>query len=145
MTGLMIGASVPIFAGSRQLRLREESTAMEQAAAAALREALADTRGQVTQAYAELERARRLETLYRASILPQAEAGRAASLAAYRAGVVEVTTLLENQMGVNRYQQEFYALEAAEGAALAVLEMLTGDELVDAASIAAIANAETSP
>jgi outer membrane protein TolC len=54
-----------------------------------------------------------------------------ASLAAYRVGQVNVMTLLDNQMTVNRYTQELAALESAEGMALADLEMLLGRELFD--------------
>ena len=143
MGGLMIGASVPVFAGSRQLRMREETVAMQQAAAAEVREALADTRARLTQAYAEVERARRLDALYRATILPQAEAALGASLAAYRTGSVDFMTLVENQMIVNRYRQELFALEAEQGTAIADLEMLTGEQLVDAASTADVAREET--
>ena len=40
-------------------------------------------------------------------------------------------TLLDNQMTVNRYSQELFALDAEEGTTLAELEMLTGHELFD--------------
>ncbi len=131
MGSLMLGASVPIFAGSRQLRMREETDAMRAMAAADLAAMRAETRARVGEVYVEWRRARNLRALYRTTILPQARAAVTASLAAYRVGRVNLMTLLDNQTTVNRYEQELTALEAAEGMALADLEMLLGRELFD--------------
>jgi hypothetical protein len=46
-------------------------------------------------------------------------------------GRVNLMTLLDNQATVNRYEQELASLDAAEGMALADLEMLLGRELFD--------------
>lgn len=137
MGSLMIGATLPIFARSRQLRMREEMAAMQRMAEADLAEMRATTRGQVSEAFANLTRARRLATLYRTTVIPQAEATVESSLAAYRVGSVDFMTLLDNRMSVNEYRQELIALEAEEGEAWAELEMLLGRELMDANSIAA--------
>lgn len=130
MGSLMIGASVPIFARSRQLRMREEAGAMTRMARADLLAMRADTRGRVGEAYAALGRARRLAVLYRTTILPQAEATVASALSAYRVGSVDFMTLLDNRMTVNRYRQELATLESEEGKAWADLEMLTARVLV---------------
>jgi len=132
MGSLMIGASIPIFARSRQLRMREEAEAMRQMATAELATMRADTRGRVSEAYASLIRARNLASLYRTTILPQADAAVSSALAAYRVGSVDFMTLLDNRMTVNAYRQELFVLEAAEGKAWADLEMLVGRELFDA-------------
>jgi len=50
---------------------------------------------------------------------------------------VTLMTLLDNQMTVNRYRQELFALDAEAGTAIAELEMLVGRELIDANSRAA--------
>ena len=92
----------------------------------------AETRGAVGEAYANLQRARRLAELYRRSVLPQAEATVTSSLASYRVGTVNFMTLLDAQMTLNQYRQELFTLEAEEGKAWAELEMLTGRVLVDA-------------
>ena len=91
----------------------------------------ADTRGQVGVAYADLRQARQLRDLYRLTLLPQARATVTSSLAAYQAGDINLMTLLDAQMTVNRYQQDWYRLDAAEGRAWAELEMLAGSELLD--------------
>ena len=131
MGSFMIGASIPIFARSRQLRMREEAAAMQQMAAAELAAMKADTRGRVAVAYASLVRARNLASLYRTTVLPQAEAAVTSALAAYRVGGVDFMTVAENQMTVNGYRQALFALEAEQGKAWADLEMLVGRELFD--------------
>jgi cobalt-zinc-cadmium efflux system outer membrane protein len=131
MISLMLGFNLPIFAGSRQLAMRREATAMRQMAEADLLAMQADTRGRVAELYAEAERARRLGALYSATILPQARTTVASALAAYRVGSVDFMTLLDDQMTVNRYRQDLYALEAERGQALAELEMLLGRALFD--------------
>ena len=137
MGSLMIGASIPIFARSRQYRMRDETAAMRQMAEADVAQMRADTRGQIGEAYANLSRARNLARLYRTTVLPQAEATVASSLAAYRVGSVDFMTLLDNQMTVNQYRQELYALDAEQGKAWAELEMLSGRVLIEANRVSA--------
>lgn len=137
MGSLMLGASVPIFAGRRQLRMRDEAAAMRRMAEADLAAMRAATRGGLATAYAELRRARRLASLYRTTILAQAEAAAASALAAYRVGSVDFMALLDSRMAVNEYRQELARLESDEGRAWAELEMLTGRELIDPDNVAA--------
>ena len=132
MGSLMLGASLPVFARDRQLKMREEATAMRQMTQADLTAMRAETRGKIGEAYANLERARALAALYRTTVLPQAEATVASALAAYRVGSVDFMTLLDDRMSVNTYRQELSTLEADEGKAWAELEMLTGRALIDA-------------
>ena len=134
MGSLMLGVSVPVFARSRQYKLREEADAMRAMARADLAAMQADTRGRLAESYANLVRARNLIALYRTTILPQAEATVASALAAYRVGSVDFMTLLDNRMTVNRFRQELAVLEADEGKAWAELEMLTGTDLGIAAA-----------
>lgn len=132
MGSLMVGASVPVFARSRQLRMREETVAMRQMAEADLAAMRADTRARIAEAYAGLTRARNLTALYRNTVLPQAEAATSSALSAYRVGGVDFMTLLDNRMVVNQYRQELFRLEAEEGQSWAELEMLLGRQLFDA-------------
>jgi outer membrane protein TolC len=131
MGSLMLGASLPVFATSRQLPMRQEMEAMQAMARADLADARATTRGRLVQALASLDRARRLHALYAATILPQAEAAVASSLAAYRVGQVDFMTLLDNRMAANRFRTELASLAAEEGKAWAELEMLTATALVE--------------
>lgn len=131
MGSLMLGASIPVFARSRQLRMRDEAVAMQRMADAELAEMRAQTRGDVATVYTTLVRARNLTALYRTTIIPQAEAAVASALAAYRVGSVDFMTLLDDRMTVNDYRQQLFALEAVEGKTWAELEMLIGRELFD--------------
>lgn len=137
MGSLMLGASIPIFARSRQLQMREEAAAMRTMATADLAAMRAETAGRIAAVYADWRRARNLSELYRGTILPQAQATITSSLAAYRVGDVNFITLLDNLMTLNRYQQELYALVAEQGKAVAELEMLIGRELFDPNTVAA--------
>ena len=132
MGSLMIAATLPIYAKSRQYQLREEANAMHAMAVSDLAAMRAETRGAVGEAFASLLRSRRLTELYRSSVLPQAEATVTSSLASYRVGTVNFMSLLDAQMTLNRYREELFTLEADEGKAWAELEMLTGRVLVDA-------------
>jgi len=91
----------------------------------------AETRGRMAELYADYMRAKNLRALYRTTVLPQAEATVTASFAAYRVGDVNLMTLLDNQMTVNRYRQELVMLDAEQGKAVAEMGMLLGRELFD--------------
>jgi outer membrane protein TolC len=125
MLSLMVGASVPIWAGSRQKQMRLEATAMREMAEADLAAMRAETRGMLTEMIAEVGRARRLGALYQHTILPQADATVSSALTSYRVGSVDFMTVLDNQMTVNRYRLDALALVADEVKALARLEALT--------------------
>ena len=130
MGSLMIGTTIPVFARSRQLRMRDETAAMRAMTEADLRGMRADTRARVAEVYAELGRSRRLGTLYRLTVLPLAEAAAASALASYRSGAVDFMTVLDNRMTVNRYHEELVTLTANEGRAWAELEMLISRALL---------------
>lgn len=86
----------------------------------------AETRARVAELHADFKRARNLRALYLTAVLPQAQAAVTSALASYRVGTVNLMTLLDNQMTVNRYQQELFVLDAELGKTVAELEMLVG-------------------
>lgn len=131
MMSLMLGASIPIWAGSRQGAMRREATAMREMAEADLDAMRAETRARVVELVAEIGRAYRLAQLYRGDVLPQTGATVSAALAAYRTGGVDFMTVLDARMTENRYRTELIALEADAGRALAELEMLIATPLLD--------------
>lgn len=137
MVSLMLGFSVPIWAGRRQSQMRRETEAMWFGAEAELRAMQAETRGRVGELTSLVRRTRGLRELYLRAILPQAEATVSAALSAYQAGEIDLPMLLDARMTVNRYRQQVFQLDAEEGAALAELEMLLGQPLFDPAAIAA--------
>jgi len=131
MGSLMLGASLPVFARDRQLRMRDEAAAMTRMAQADLAAMRAETRGKIGEAYASLMRARSLARLYATTVLPQADATVASAMSAYRVGGVDFMTLLDDRMTLNRYRQELYTLDAEQGKAWAELEMLVGRALFE--------------
>ena len=137
MISLMLGFSVPIWAGRRQLQMRREAEAMRLGAEAELNAMRTETRGRLGELTATVRRTRELRALYLTTILPQAEATVTSTLAAYQAGEVDLPMLLDAQMTVNRYRQQVFQLDAEEGAALAELEMLLGQPLFDPEQIEA--------
>lgn len=135
MTSLMLGASVPIFARSRQLQMRAEASAMRAAAEADVVAMETDTRAMVREVLAMLRQSRALEALYAHTLVPQAIAARDAAAAEYRTGSVDFMTVLDAHMNANKIRQEQYTLRAAEGSAIAELEMLIGRSLTDEATL----------
>ena len=131
MVSLMVGFSLPIWAGRRQLQMRRETEAMRLSAEAELRAMQADTRGRLGELTAAVRRTRSLRELYVTTILPQAEATVSSALSAYQSGEVDLPMLLDARMTVNRYRQQLFQLDAEEGTSLAELEMLMGQPLFD--------------
>ena len=129
MGSLMLGFSVPVFAGSRQLRMRAEASAMERMAKAELAEARTRVDGRIGELLAELESARTLIRLYRSEVLPQADVNVSSAYGGYRVGSVDFMTLIDAQMTVNSYQEELHSLVARYGSLVAELEMTIGREL----------------
>ncbi len=123
---LMVGFSIPLWAGSRQLPLRREmraTKAMEEARALDLYN---ETYARLSELRAQAERARNLTTLYATAVLPQARAAVEAALSAYRVGRLEYTTLVQNEMTVNRYEIEVVRLAAEYQGARAGIDALLG-------------------
>jgi outer membrane protein, heavy metal efflux system len=134
MLSLMLGFSLPIWAGSRQHQMEREADAMRRMAEADLGAMQAETRARVIELAAAIRRSGRLSLLYRGTVLPQAAATVTSALAAYRVGQVDFMTVLDNQMTVNRYRTDLIALDAEGGRAVAELEMLLASSLSDAGS-----------
>jgi outer membrane protein TolC len=129
MGSFMVGFSVPVFAGSRQLRMRDETAAMQQMSVADLAEARADVDARIGELLAELDRARTLIDLYEGTVIPQAEANVESSYFSYRVGSVDFMTLVDARMTVNQYEQEYHELLADYGVGVAELEAVVGREL----------------
>lgn len=135
MGSLMLGFTVPVFAGQRQLRMRSEAQAMQQMAAAELTELGVQVDARIVELTAGLERARTLVRLYRSGVLPQAEANVTSALASYRVGRVDFMTLVDAQTGLNQYRREMAALVAEYGRTIAELEMTVGRVLPAATAL----------
>lgn len=128
MATVMVGVSLPIWAGQRQLPFRREMAAMQADEEAAAQNLYNETFAQLTEHRADAERARVLAHLYQTSIVPQAEAAVESALSAYRVGRVDFLTLVQNEMTVNRYEIEAVRLAASWQQAVARIQALLGSE-----------------
>jgi outer membrane protein TolC len=128
MATVMLGITIPLWAGARQLPMRREMAAMRAGEDAMARDLYNETFAELTERRAQAERARSLAELYDSSILPQARAAVEAAMSAYRVGRVNYMTLVESEMTVNRYEIELVRLAAAYQQAAAEIEALVGGE-----------------
>jgi len=126
MLSLMVSVNLPIWAGSRQNRWRDEATAMSDAATQDLAATTIRVRSALATARAEAETARRLVELYARTLVPQADASYQAALSSYRVGKVDFTTLLDSQTALLTYEHDLHRFEAMYGTAVAELDRLTG-------------------
>jgi len=126
MSTLMIGVSVPLWAGRKQLARRREMQAEQAMAEAEVGDLANETYAQLVRWRATAVRARELVELYATAVIPQARAAVEAALSAYRVGRVDYLTLVENEMTVNRYEIERERFTAEYHGAVAQLEALTG-------------------
>jgi outer membrane protein, heavy metal efflux system len=129
MISLMVGISLPIFAGARQLPMRREMVAMRDMSTAELSNLRNETIARIVETRARAARDADLVRLYRSSILPQARSAVQAALGSYRVGQVSFMQLVDNQMTVNQYEVETIRLLADYQQALGDLIALTGGEL----------------
>lgn len=129
MGSAMLGFSIPIHAGKRQLAARDEAIAMTRMAEAELEGLEAEVDARIGELLAELGRAGSLVALYRDEVLPEARATVESAFSSYRVGDVDFMTLVDAQMTVNRYEGELYQLLGAYGKAVAGLESAIGRPL----------------
>ena len=123
---LMVGVNLPLWAGSRQKPLRREMDAMRSAEEARAKNLSNETFARLAELRADAERASNLARLYETSVLPQARAAVESSLSAYRVGDVEFSTLVANQLTVNRYEVQRVELIAEFQTSVGAIEALTG-------------------
>ncbi|HKK09031.1 MAG TPA: TolC family protein [Gemmatimonadota bacterium] len=129
MASFTVGFQLPIFAGRRQLRLRDEAASMEAVARAELAETRALVDARTGEILSDLARTRELLRLYRQEVLPEAGAAVESAFASYRVGAVDFGTLVSAQTTLDRYEREFHDLVAEYGRSVADLEATLGREL----------------
>jgi outer membrane protein TolC len=123
---VMVGITIPLWAGARQLPLRREMAALQSMEEARERDLYNETLARIAELHAEAQRARNLLSLYADAILPQAQASVESALSAYRVGRVDYLTLIQNQMTVNRYETQTVRLRSDYHRAMAELDALIG-------------------
>lgn len=126
MGTVMVGFSLPIWAASRQLPRRREMADLKAMEAAKAQDLYNETFVELTEARADVERARQLSGLYATAIIPQAKASVASALSAYRVGRVDYMALVDNEMTVNRYEIADVELAAQYRAGVARIDAMLG-------------------
>jgi outer membrane protein TolC len=77
----------------------------------------------------QMERRRKLATLYKGAIIPQAEQSLESTLIGYRVNKVDFLSLLDSRMSLFNYERELYESQAEYMMRLAQLEATVGIEL----------------
>ena len=121
------GVSLPLFGTVKHSRtLAEKSTAVSAAEANA-----ADVKNNLLREVEELYVAKRTAeeqlVLFEEGILPQAEAALRSTLAAYEAGKVDFTALLQSELTLFKYEKEYVGVQVRRHKALASLEAVVGE------------------
>jgi outer membrane protein TolC len=129
MGSVMVGFTLPVFAGDHQHALRDAAAAEGRMAEAREASARAEVAAVVARLVAELDAARSLVDLYRDDVVPQARTNVESAFASYRAGAVDFLTLVDAQTTANRYEMELHQLVAGYGATLSALESTVGRAL----------------
>ena len=111
MGSLMFGASIPVFARDRQLRMREEAGAMRQMAQADLAACALRRAGRSARRTRTSFARANLAQLYRSDRTSSGPGDRRLRARLRIASAsVDFMTLLDDRMTVNKYRQELYAL-----------------------------------
>ncbi len=120
---------VPLYFWRKQRKQVEQQTFLQQNTRWNLRKVLNQVRAEIAVVYEDIQRNRRLVQLYREGILPQAEQSFRANLSGYRTGKIDFLTLLNSQMVLFNYRQEYYRKLSNLHKQMARLVFLVGEEL----------------
>ncbi len=126
MISLMVGVSLPVWAGRKQLPLRRALQAERAEGEARERSVYHETYAGLAEARSEAVRALELLEMYTTAVIPQAQAAVESALSAYRVGRVDYGTLVESGLTLNRYAIERIRLTAQYHTALARVTALVG-------------------
>jgi outer membrane protein, heavy metal efflux system len=125
---LMLEMNIPLQQDSRRSQEREAERMLE--ASRARRQASANQLlTELAENVSAFEAARRIETLSRGDLLPQAELTFQSALAGYQNGKVDFATLLDAQRQIRKAKQDVIKAQAEQQARLAEIEKLVGEDL----------------
>src|SRR5262245_17955816 len=124
--GASVSLNLPFFQPKRLRELEAEREADLSAARASLAAVRNEIRRGVEEASADLDRSREQVSLFRGSIVPQAETNAGAAEEAYRVGQIDFLTLVRSALDLDQYRGELAARRAAEWRALAALQKASG-------------------
>jgi outer membrane protein, heavy metal efflux system len=125
---LTLGARIPLYFWRKQRPAVEQAALEGEAAKAGLRARRLDVVAAAERDFIAIHTAEHIITLYRDALVPQAEASRAAALAAYRTGKVDFQTLVTAVIEVLDLRQQYVRAIADHEIALARLRQLIGEQ-----------------
>lgn len=127
---LMLTVNVPIFASRKQARAVDQRRSEVVQKIAALTNAKARIRSEVSTAVANYERSRDGASLFRTGIIPQARQTVNSMLAAYQVNEVDFLNLVSAEITLYNYEMQFWKSLANANGALADLEAAAGTKKV---------------
>src|SRR5439155_10048213 len=125
-----LGVRLPLYRARKQAQATAQAQLDLQAAENDLRGREARTRAEIGEAMARIERASSLIRLYGDPIVPQARGAFDSASAAYGAGKVPFSTVIEDFLAVLKGQIEIVTQHADRAKSIASLELLVGEDLV---------------
>jgi outer membrane protein TolC len=126
MVSLTVAVNLPIWRKNRIEPRISEALAMRNRTRELYRAQSAEVLAALDTQFATAQQSRLSADLIEAGLLPQSRLAVESSLAAYRVGRVDFSTLLDNQMIVYRYELERARTAAAYAKALAEIDFLVG-------------------
>jgi outer membrane protein TolC len=126
MISLMVSVNLPVFARTKQNRLRDEAQALADAMGHDLEAVRQRIHAGLARSRAEAETARGLVGQYAGTLVPQATAALDATLASYRVGRADIAMVLDAQTMLLDYEHDVHRFEAMYGTAVAEIDRLVG-------------------
>jgi len=125
-----VTVNVPIFATRKQARAVDQRRSEVVQKMAALTNAKAQIRREVSTAVANYRRSREGASLFRTGIVPQARQTVSSMLAAYQVNTVDFLNLVNAEITLYNYEMQFWKAVSDANGALANLEAASGTEKV---------------
>lgn len=106
----LVSINIPLYAGSKQSKMVQETALNKMAAKYAYSDAINQIRKNVKIIYDEIQKNKELLSLYQNGILPQAWQSLESAVAAYRTDKVDFITLLNNQLTLLTHELDYYKI-----------------------------------
>lgn len=128
---VMLSVEIPLYAGSKQRRLVSQRSAE----LSAQHDALLDTRNQVSAevqaAWYAFQQAQEQSQLFRGGIIPQSRQTVESMLAGYQVNKVDFLNLVQSQISLYNFEQQYWRALTQARQALADLAAASGQESID--------------
>jgi outer membrane protein, heavy metal efflux system len=124
---LSLGAKVPLYFWRKQTPAIEQAALEAESAREQVRATQLQASSEGESSLVAMRTTKRILSIYRDGLIPQAETSQASAMAAYRVGKVDFQTLLSSVLDLRNLRQEYYRSLADHEIAVAKLEQVIGD------------------